>query len=89
MPTFLDILWDDDPGGNVEHLDEHGVSPEEAASVLRRFFDDREPGRSRPRYWVVMGDTDAGRFLIVVFEYLDDLRLVIPVTAYEPEGLED
>ena len=30
MPDFLTILWDDEPGGNVEHLAEHGVTPEEA-----------------------------------------------------------
>ena len=89
MPAFLDILWDEEPGGNVEHLAEHGVRPEEARSVLLRFFEDRERSRSRPEHWVVLGDTDAGRFLVVVFEYLEGLHLVIPITAYEPEGLED
>ncbi len=63
MTAFLDILWDDEPGGNVEHLAEHGVSAAEAQSVILRFFEEREASRSRPDRWVVMGDTDAGRFL--------------------------
>ena len=85
MPGYFDILWDDGPGGNVEHLAEHGVRPEETESVLQRFFDDREPSRSNPDRWVIEGDTDRGRFLIVVFEYEDDLDLVIPATPFEPD----
>jgi hypothetical protein len=28
------VIWDDEPGGNVEHLAEHEVTPEEADEVI-------------------------------------------------------
>lgn len=88
MPPFFDILWDDEAGGNVEHLAEHGVSIDEAEWVLQRFFHDREPSWSNPDRWVVVGETRAGRVLVVVFEYVEAYDLVVPVTAYEPEKLD-
>ena len=84
MPGPLVIFWDHGQGGNVEHLAQHEVSPEEAEQVLGRYFEDREPSHSTPEYWVVSGFTDKGRFLLVVFEYLTDRDVVIPVTAFEP-----
>ncbi len=87
MPGPIVILWDHDRGGNVEHLAEHGVTPEEAEEVIGAYFDDREPSYSTPQYWVVSGFTALGRFLLVVFEYLADEEIVIPVTAFEPEDI--
>ena len=85
MPEPLAIFWDEHAGGNVEHLKEHGVRPEEAEQVIARYFDQRESSRSTPRYYVVRGFTERGRFLLVVFEYLAEESIVIPVTAFEPE----
>ena len=81
----LVTFWDHGDGGNVEHLAEHGVTPDEAEQVMAKYFDDREPSRSTPEYWIVRGFTAGGRFLLVVFEYLADKDIVIPVTAFEPE----
>ena len=33
MPWY-DIVWNYEPGGNVEHIAEHGVTPEEVESVI-------------------------------------------------------
>ncbi len=85
MPEPLCVIWDHEAGGNVEHLAEQGVAPEEAEDAICVYFDQRKPSRTMPRYWVVRGFTTVGRFLVVVFEYLADDDMVIPVTAYEPE----
>jgi hypothetical protein len=36
--AYHDIIWDldDDPDGNVQHCDEHGVTKEEVEEVLCR-----------------------------------------------------
>ena len=70
----------------MNHLAEHGVNPDEAEFVLRKYFDDRERSRSNPKRWVVQGFTPAHRFLAVVFDYLQDMDIVIPITAFEPES---
>lgn len=72
MPTHVDILWDDEPGGNVEHLADHDVTVDEVEAVLRSAFDARERSRGSPDRWVVSGFTPSARFLVVVFEYLPD-----------------
>ncbi len=35
MPRNLTIFWDDDSGGNAEHVAEHGLTLEEVDSVQR------------------------------------------------------
>lgn len=87
MAPLLGIFWDHGEGGNVEHIAEHDATPGEVEQVIGGYFDDREPSHSTPEYWVVRGFTEGGRFLLVVFEYLDDEDIVIPVTAFEPEGI--
>lgn len=34
MPLYF-VIWDVEPGGNVEHLAEHDVTPEEAEGVVQ------------------------------------------------------
>jgi hypothetical protein len=31
---YVSVVWDDEPDGNVEHISEHGLSPEEVEDVL-------------------------------------------------------
>jgi uncharacterized DUF497 family protein len=81
MP-FRSIIWDldDDPEGNVQHCDEHGISKEEIEEVFLNATDaDYSRSSGRP---VIFGDTNAGRHLIVVYEEIDD-DTVYPVTAFE------
>ena len=83
---FDAIIWDidDDPGGNVWHCAEHGVTKEEVEDVLRSATDaDVSRSSGRP---VVFGDTCSGRHLMVVIELID-AETVYPVTAYDvPRG---
>ncbi len=76
MP-YYEFLWTDE---TIEHVAEHGVSPEELQEVVR---DPDEIGESRssgrPCCW---GETTAGRYLFCVFEKLDD-STIMPITVYE------
>lgn len=84
--------WDDpdDEGSNTGHVGEHGLTPEEVASVLcspsTRF--DVSDSSGRP---LAFGTTETGRFIVVVFEVLnpDDPLVIRPITAYDvPEPAE-
>jgi hypothetical protein len=79
---MIDVVWDldDDPEGNVSHIAEHDVSKEEVEYVLNSPDAVANSGSSgRPVYF---GFTEDGRYIAVVFEWVDDDR-VYPVTAYE------
>jgi uncharacterized DUF497 family protein len=83
------IAWDDedDPRGNVRHIDDNGISMEEFEAIL--IDDNSRRGRSRSSgrhtAWGMLPD---GREITIVYEVeLTDRRPVIrPVTAYEVEG---
>ena len=34
MPWY-DVIWNYEPGGNVEHVGEHGLTPEDVEAVIR------------------------------------------------------
>src|SRR5262249_19223633 len=80
---FFSVVWDDEPGGNVEHIAEHGLTPDEVDAVLN---DDSIPtiyshSSGRPGK---IGYTPTGKFIIVVWDELDnDPRTIYPVTACE------
>jgi uncharacterized DUF497 family protein len=81
MPWY-DIVWNYEPGGNVEHIGEHGLTPEEVESVICNPIATRVSRSSgRP---VATGFTTDGRLIFVVYEEIDDCT-VYPVTAYEIE----
>lgn len=82
MP-WIDLLWDHEPGGNVEHIAEHGVSPEEVREVMEDDSTEHTISESSG-YPLAMGYSAAGRFLVVVYEQLDPFTLK-PITAYEVE----
>ncbi len=81
---YLRVIWDlvDDAGGNVQHIAENEVTPDEVEEVLQ-IADDAQFSRSSGRT-LVFGYTDRGRLLAVIFEWVDE-DTVYPVTAYEPE----
>jgi hypothetical protein len=80
---FAQVIWDDEPGGNVEHIAEHGLTPDEVDDVL---LDDALPvefsaSTGKP---CKFGYTSTGKHIIVVWsEECDDPRIIYPVTAYE------
>lgn len=76
MPYF-DVLWTEEI---VEHFAEHGVSQDDLEHVL---CNPHSKGLSRssglPTVW---GYTPDGRYIMVVYEELDETT-ILPVTAYE------
>ena len=34
VPMDATIIWDDEPGENVEHVAEHGLTPDEVDEIL-------------------------------------------------------
>lgn len=80
------VDWDDaaDPDGNTAHVAEHGLTPAEVESVLLdpRASHDVSGSTGRP---LVFGTTNAGRFIVVVYEVLnpDDPLILRPITAYD------
>ncbi len=73
--AYFDFVWTE---GIVEHLAEHGVSQDDFEDV---FCNPRSKGWSRssglPAVW---GYTGAGRYIMLVYEELDEMT-ILPVTA--------
>ncbi len=81
MP-YYEIMWDDEPGGNAEHIAEHGLSPEDVEEVL---FNPTGKDVSRSSGMpIAFGFTPDGRYILVVYEQVDAVT-IFPVTAYEVE----
>jgi hypothetical protein len=80
---YAQVIWEDEPGGNVEHVADHGLTPDEVDEVL---LDDSIPtaysdSSGRP---CKFGQTSTGKHIIVVWSELnDDPRMKYPETAYE------
>ena len=73
MTTWA-FWWDD---VNVEHIAEHGVEPYEAEEVI----DNRQLLlRAREEKYIAYGQTDAGRYLMVVYALKSEQRVRV-VTA--------
>ena len=82
--AFSWVIWDleDDREGNLWHIAEHGVTPDEVEQILRNPIG-IEQSRSSG-HPIAFGETDAGRLIAVIFEEISD-DTVYPVTAYEVE----
>jgi uncharacterized DUF497 family protein len=78
-----EFLWDDDPAdGNVAHIAEHGLTPEDVEHAFAcplRHTTSRSSGRK-----ALFGLTPDDRVIFVVFEELAH-GLIYVYTAYEPE----
>ncbi len=75
--AYFDFLWTDEL---VDHLAEHGISQDDFEHVV---CDPYSKGYSRssglPTVW---GHTADGRYMMAVYEALDETT-ILPVTAYE------
>ena len=85
---MIEVIWDpeDDPHGNLQHIAEHGVIPEEVEEVLNdpASKTTRSASSGRP---ITFGFSAAGRHLAVVWEIIDREPLTAyPVTAFEPDA---
>lgn len=75
--AYFDFLWTDEI---VEHIAEHGISQDDFEHVVCQ---PRSKGYSHatglPAVW---GHTSDGRYIMAVYEELDETT-ILPVTAYE------
>jgi hypothetical protein len=78
--VFHRIIWNDEPGGNIEHIEEHDLTVEDVEHVLAN-FESQAMSRSSGQP-CVFGHVPDGRFIIVVYEQVDP-DTVNPLTAYE------
>ena len=79
------IIWDDpqDLTGNVSHVAEHDISPDEVEDVLLDPDASTEVSRSSPERSITFGETATGRYLAVVWQTeCDDPLMIYPITAY-------
>lgn len=74
------VIWDPTPGGNVEHVEEHGLTTDDVDHVLAS-HESASSSRSTGRP-CVFGHTPDGRYVVVIYEVVDE-DTVLPVTAYE------
>ena len=82
MPSCL-FLWDEEDGGNVEHLAEHGLTPDDAEHAFDTAFKHTKSRSSgRPALYGLTAD---GRSIFVVYEEIAD-GLIYVYTAYELRG---
>ena len=81
MP-HTEFIWIEGSPGNIAHLREHDVTPEEAEAVVQHpISTDISRTTRRP---IAFGYTDAGRKLAVVYERIDHAT-VDCITAYDVE----
>lgn len=80
--VWFDYLWLEGIEGNIGHIAEHGIAPEDVEYAIENFEVERSSQSSgRPMRF---GYTPDGRYIAVVFEWIDDVT-VYPITAYEVE----
>lgn len=81
--AWYELIWEwDVDDGNVAHIAEHGLTPDDVEFAMANPIGtgkSRSSGRS-----IVFGYTEDGRRIAVVYESIDEVTLY-PITAYEVE----
>jgi hypothetical protein len=80
--AWYDYLWLEGDDGNIDHIAEHGLVPQDVEHVIENFTAE-STSRSSGRQ-LRFGFAPDGRYIAVVFEWIDEVT-VYPVTAYEVE----
>jgi uncharacterized DUF497 family protein len=78
--SWTHVIWDDSPGGNVQHVEEHDLTTDDVDYVLEN-YESMDTSRTSGRP-CVFGSVPDGRYIVVVYEEVDS-ETVLPVTAYE------
>jgi len=79
----MELRFHLDPETDEPHIHQHGVTEDEVEAVLRRPGDDF-PGSGGSR--IALGQTDAGRYLQVIYVLDPDRLGAFVVTAYDLRG---
>jgi hypothetical protein len=79
----MDIRFYIDPETGLPHIYGHGVTESEVADVLRMPGEDR-PGNEGSR--IAIGQTQAGRYLQVIYVRDPEPESVFVITAYDLVG---
>lgn len=66
--------WND---WNIEHIDKHGVTPQETEEAC---YNQPVSRKAKQRLYILYGQTDAGRYLFIVFRYISG-DIVYVITA--------
>lgn len=77
------FCWDYDAGGNVEHVNDHGLTTDDVECAFEHVIEDlRSKSTNRP---AVKGLTPDGRLIFVTYEVeIEDGEIFVAVvTAYE------
>jgi len=82
--AYFEIIWNEEPGGNVDHIAMNGLTQEDVEGVFLNPID-RDVSRSSG-FPIMFMFTPEGRYVLVVFEQVDEWT-VYPVTAYEVEDV--
>jgi len=82
--AYFEIIWNEEPGGNVDHIAMNGLTQDDVEEVFLNPID-RDVSRSSGLP-IMFGFTPEGRYVLVVFEQVDEWT-VYPVTAYEVEDV--
>lgn len=80
--AYYKIIWDEEPGGNIEYIAEHGLSREDVEQAVFNPIDhDVSRSSGLP---ILFGFSLEGRYIMVVYELIDEFT-IFPVTAYPVE----
>jgi hypothetical protein len=79
----MNIRYYVDPATGMPHIHNHRISESEVEDVLTRPGEDR-PGRDNSR--VVIGNTEEGRYLRVIYVPDPEPNSLFVITAYELMG---
>lgn len=79
------VIWDlpDEPGGNVQHIAEHGLSVKDVEAVLFDANSDTVVSNSTGE-WIPFGRTPDGRYIAVVWQEVAE-DVIRPLTAFEAQ----
>ena len=79
----MELRFHKDPDTGLPHICNHGITEEEVRQVLLRAAEDR---RSSDDSRIAMGQTDAGRYLRVIYVPDPGGESAFVVTAFELKG---
>lgn len=81
--TDFEFIWDEQPGGNVEHIAANGLTPEDVECAFE-FIIRHDMSRSSGRP-MIYGYALDDREIVVIYDVIAERALYV-VTAYEPSG---